>query len=262
VTIEIESLGDWRRTSLCGVLRATDVGREVILCGWVHARRDHGGVLFLDLRDRSGLVQAVCNPTESAAAHGRRERSGSSTSSPCAGPSGPPRDTVNRDLPTGEVEVAVGELRVLNTARSTPYPIDDTTEVSEPNRLRWRYLDLRRPHVQRNLVLRHEVTRMVREYLNSGLPRGRDPRAHALHSRRRARLPGSESVQRGSFYALRSRRSCSSSCLMVAGLDRYYQIVRCFRDETSAPTGNRSSRRSTSRCRSSVPPTSWLWSSR
>jgi len=230
---DIEGLGDWQRTGLGGVLRATDVGREVVLCGWVHARRDHGGVLFLDLRDRSGLVQAVCNPTESAAAHGR---AGDVRLEYVVAVRGTvrarPADTVNRDLPTGEIEVAVAELRVLNTSRSTPYPIDDTTEVSEPNRLRWRYLDLRRPHVQRNLVLRHDVTRMVRDYLNAAgfldvetpvltrsTPEG--ARDYLVPSR----------VQRGSFYALPQSPQLFKQLLMVAGLDRYYQIVRCFRDE-------------------------------
>ena len=229
----IEALGDWQRTNLAGDLRTADVGRAVTLCGWVHARRDHGGLLFVDLRDRSGLVQLVCSPDESATAHARagelrleyvvaargmvRER---------------PAETVNAELPTGAIEVAVDELRVLNTARSTPYPIDDTVEVSEPNRLRYRYLDLRRPRVQRNLILRHDVTRMVREHLNAAnflevetpvltrsTPEG--ARDYLVPSR----------IQHGSFYALPQSPQLFKQLLMVGGLDRYYQIVRCFRDE-------------------------------
>jgi aspartyl-tRNA synthetase len=233
VSLEVEALGEWRRTDLGGTLRAPDVGREVTLCGWVHARRDHGGVLFIDLRDRSGLVQLVCNPGTSPAAHATagevrleyvlaargvvRER---------------PPDTVNPELPTGRIEVSVAELRVLNTARPTPYPIEDDAPVSEPMRLRYRYLDLRRPSVQRNLLLRHEVTQAVREHLNAAgfievetpvltrsTPEG--ARDYLVPSR----------VQRGSFYALPQSPQLFKQLLMVAGFDRYYQIVRCFRDE-------------------------------
>src|SRR5206468_3829976 len=168
VSAPIEPLGDWRCSDPCGTLRPTDIGRAVTLCGWVHARRDHGGVLFIDLRDRSGLVQVVCNPAESPAAHARAGEVRLEYVIAVRGEvRARPPETVNVELPTGAIEVSVRELRVLNTARPTPYPIDDVTEVSEPNRLRYRYLDLRRPHVQRNLLLRHEVTRAVREHLNA-----------------------------------------------------------------------------------------------
>jgi aspartyl-tRNA synthetase len=233
VSTAIDALGDWQRTDRGGMLRAADVGRPVTLCGWVHARRDHGGVLFIDLRDRSGLVQTVCNPAESPAAHARAGEVRLEYVIAVRGTvRARPPETVNAELPTGEVEVVVAELRVLNTARPTPYPIDDTTEVSEPNRLRYRYLDLRRPRVQGNLLLRHEVARMVREYLNAAdfvevetpvltrsTPEG--ARDYLVPSR----------VQRGSFYALPQSPQLFKQLLMVAGLDRYYQIVRCFRDE-------------------------------
>ena len=233
MSFALESLGDWRRTELGGTLRPGDVGREVTLAGWVHARRDHGGVLFIDLRDRSGIIQLVCNPDTSPAAHARagevrleyvvavrgtvRER---------------PADTVNPELPTGRIEVAVAELRVLNSARPTPFPIEDEASVSEPTRLRYRYLDIRRPAVQRNLLLRHHVTQAVREHLNAAgfievetpiltrsTPEG--ARDYLVPSR----------VQRGAFYALPQSPQLFKQILMVAGLDRYYQIVRCFRDE-------------------------------
>ncbi|TMA98704.1 MAG: aspartate--tRNA ligase, partial [Deltaproteobacteria bacterium] len=229
----MEALGDWRRSDECGVLRPADVGRAVTLCGWVHARRDHGGVLFIDLRDRSGLVQIVCNPADSPAAHARAGEVRLEYVIAVRGElRARPAETVNVELPTGAVEVSVRELRVLNTARPTPYPIDDVTEVSEPNRLRYRYLDLRRPHVQRNLLLRHQVTRAVREHLNAaGFVEVETPvLTRSTPEGARDYLVPSR-VQRGSFYALPQSPQLFKQLLMVAGLDRYYQIVRCFRDE-------------------------------
>src|SRR5437870_2820135 len=208
-------------------------GRAVTLCGWVHARRDHGGVLFIDLRDRSGLVQIVCNPADSPAAHARAGEVRLEYVIAVRGEvRARPPETVNAELPTGAVEVSVRELRVLNTARPTPYPIDDVTEVSEPNRLRYRYLDLRRPHVQRNLLLRHQVTRAVREHLDAaGFVEVETPvLTRSTPEGARDYLVPSR-VQRGSFYALPQSQQLFKQLLMVAGLDRYYQIVRCFRDE-------------------------------
>ncbi|HJQ84756.1 MAG TPA: aspartate--tRNA ligase [Candidatus Binatia bacterium] len=232
MSLPIEPLGDWQRSDPCGALRAADVGREVTLFGWVHARRDHGGVLFIDLRDRSGIVQVVCNPDRPAA----HERAGEVRLEYVIGVRGTvtnrPPETVNAELPTGAIEVAVRELRVLNTARPTPYPIDDTTDVSEPNRLRWRYLDLRRPRVQRNLLLRHDVTQMVREHLNrAGFVEVETPvLTRSTPEGARDYLVPSR-VQRGAFYALPQSPQLFKQLLMVAGLERYYQIVRCFRDE-------------------------------
>src|SRR5207244_2573510 len=156
----------WPARDGCGALRPGDVGREVTLCGWVHARRDHGGVLFVDLRDRTGVVQVVCNPAESPAAHERARDVRLEFVIAVRGTVRPrPGETVNPDLPTGAVEVVASALHVLNTARPTPFPIDDAAEVTESTRLRYRYLDLRRPAVQRNLVLRHEVPHAVRAHL-------------------------------------------------------------------------------------------------
>jgi aspartyl-tRNA synthetase len=233
VTISIEPLGDWQRSHLGGTLRPEHIGQEVTLFGWIHARRDHGGVLFIDLRDRSGLVQVVCNPAERASAHARAGEVRLEFVIAVRGTvRARPPETVNKEVPTGEIEVGVAELKVLNTARPTPYPIDDTTEVSEPARLRHRYLDLRRPHVQKNLLLRHDVARRVREYLNAhgfidietpvltrSTPEG--ARDYLVPSR----------VQRGSFYALPQSPQLFKQLLMVSGFDRYYQIVKCFRDE-------------------------------
>src|SRR5207247_256551 len=140
VSAPIEALGDWRRSDECGVLRPADVGRAVTLCGWVHARRDHGGVLFIDLRDRSGLVQIVCNPADSPAAHARAGEVRLEYVIAVRGElRARPAETVNVELPTGAREVSVRELRVLNTARPTPYPSAEPTDVREPKRLRYRY---------------------------------------------------------------------------------------------------------------------------
>jgi aspartyl-tRNA synthetase len=218
---------------MAGALRSEDVGRTVTVCGWVHARRDHGGVLFIDLRDRSGLVQLVCNPADSPRAH---ERVGQVRLEYVIAVRGAvrrrPPDTVNPELPTGSIEIAVAELRVLNTARATPYPIDDSVEVSEPMRLRYRYLDLRRASRQRHLLLRHEVTQAVREHLNAaGFVEVETPiLTRSTPEGARDYLVPSR-VQRGSFYALPQSPQLFKQLLMVAGLDRYYQIVRCFRDE-------------------------------
>jgi aspartyl-tRNA synthetase len=233
VSAELEGLGDWQRSARGGELRPGDIGRDVVLCGWVHARRDHGGLLFIDLRDRTGLVQLVLNPADSPAAHAR---AGDVRLEYVVAVRGTvrarPPETVNADIASGAIEVAVAELRILNNARSTPYPIDDAIDVAEQTRLRYRYLDLRRPKVQRALLLRHEVTQAVRQHLNAAgfidvetpvltrsTPEG--ARDYLVPSR----------VQRGSFYALPQSPQLFKQLLMVAGLDRYYQIVRCFRDE-------------------------------
>src|SRR5438128_4390441 len=228
-----EPLGDWRRTDGCGALRAGDIGREVTLCGWVHARRDHGGVLFVDLRDRTGIVQVVCNPAESPAAHERARDVRLEFVIAVRGTVRPrPGETVNPDLPTGAVEVVASALHVLNTARPTPFPIDDSAEVTESTRLRYRYLDLRRPAVQRNLILRHEVAHAVREHLTrQGFVEVETPvLARSTPEGARDYLVPSR-VQHGAFYALPQSPQLFKQILMVAGFDRYYQIVRCFRDE-------------------------------
>jgi aspartyl-tRNA synthetase len=233
MTADLESMGDWRRTHLAGVLREGDVGREVMLCGWVHACRDHGGVIFIDLRDHAGVVQLVCNPAESAAAHAA---AGTLRHEYVIAARGVVRhrtlETVNPELPTGAIEVMVSAVRVLNAARATPFPIDDQGDVGEANRLRYRYLDLRRPVMQRRLRLRHDVVRMVRDYLNAeGFVEVETPvLTRSTPEGARDYLVPSR-VQRGAFYALPQSPQLFKQILMVAGIDRYYQIVRCFRDE-------------------------------
>ena len=231
--MEIESTAGWQRSTFAGSLRDADVGQTVTLCGWVHARRDHGGVIFLDLRDREGLLQVVCDPADSPRAH---EQAGELRLEYVVGVRGVvrprPADTVNPDLPTGTIEVAASAIGVLNTARPTPFPVDDTAEINETNRLRYRYLDLRRPSMQRKLRLRHEVVQAVRQHLNgAGFTEVETPilTKSTPEGARDYLVP--RRVQRGSFYALPQSPQLFKQILMVAGVDRYYQIARCFRDE-------------------------------
>jgi len=227
------SVAAWRRTDLAGALRDGDIGRGVVVCGWVHGRRDHGGIVFLDVRDRAGVVQVVCDPSSSPEAHARAS---DLRLEYVVGVRGTvrarPAETINPDLPTGTIEIVAADLGVLNTSRPTPFPVDDAAEISEPNRLKYRYLDLRRPRMQERLRLRHDVVRRVRDHLNAegfievetpvltrSTPEG--ARDYLVPSR----------VQRGSFFALPQSPQLFKQILMIAGVDRYYQIARCFRDE-------------------------------
>ncbi len=226
-------LGSLRRTDMAGSLRPDDVGRDVVVCGWVHARRDHGALCFVDVRDHSGILQVVCDPSESPAAHARSQELRLEYVVAIRGRIRPrPPETVNPDLETGTIELVADEVVVLNAARPTPFPVDDAVDVTENVRLKYRYLDLRRPLMQRTLRLRHEITRRVREYLNGlgfievetpiltrSTPEG--ARDYLVPSR----------VQRGAFFALPQSPQLFKQLLMVAGVDRYYQIARCFRDE-------------------------------
>jgi len=229
----VDNLGDMRRTHSCGVLNAKDVGSEVVLMGWVLRRRDHGGVIFVDLRDREGITQVVFNPQRAPEAHARAEAIRSEFVLGVRGRVEPrPEGMLNPNLPTGAIEVMASELRILNTAQTPPFMIEDNVEVAEGTRLKHRHVDLRRPRLQRNLRLRHQAALAVRSYLNSqgfldletpfltkSTPEG--ARDYLVPSR----------VNPGLFYALPQSPQLFKQLFMIAGFDRYYQIVRCFRDE-------------------------------
>jgi len=222
---------DLTRTHTCGALRADDVGAEVVLLGWVHRVRDLGGVIFIDIRDRAGVSQLVVRDNDAVMAVAKRLRS-----EYVIGVTGVVQrrseDTVNPKLATGEVEVLAREIFVLNEAKTPPFPIAEESAVSEDVRLRFRYLDLRRPHVQYNIGLRHRATFAIRRYFDSkgfweietpiltkSTPEG--ARDYLVPSR----------VHPGEFYALPQSPQIFKQILMIAGTDRYFQIVRCFRDE-------------------------------
>ena len=221
------------KTHTCGELRSSDQGQQVILVGWVNRRRDHGGVTFIDLRDRSGLVQVVFNPDSSPEAHQdavplRIEWVIQVKGVVRTRPAG----MENPNLPTGEIEVDVHELKVLNAAKTPPFPINKEEEVDEQTRLRYRYMDLRHERMAQNLVLRHRTVKYIRDYLDQHgfleietpilfktTPEG--ARDYLVPSR----------IHPGEFYALPQSPQQLKQLLMVAGMERYFQIARCFRDE-------------------------------
>jgi aspartyl-tRNA synthetase len=227
-----EQLGALTRTHTCGALRPADVGASVVLLGWVHRVRDLGGVLFVDVRDRDGVTQVVVDKDdETTLTKAKRLRSEF-----VVGISGSVRlraaDTINPKLDTGEVEVVVKRLTILNESKTPPFPVADETPVSEDVRLKYRYLDLRRPRVQGNIVLRHRVTAAIRKYfdangfleietpiLTKSTPEG--ARDYLVPSR----------VHPGEFFALPQSPQLFKQILMIAGMDRYVQICKCFRDE-------------------------------
>jgi aspartyl-tRNA synthetase len=222
-----------RRTHHCGELGAGDIGKEVVLMGWVQRRRDHGGVIFVDLRDREGLTQVVFNPDVNAEVHAKAHAIRSEYVLAVRGKVDPrPEGMVNPKLKTGAVEVTVAELKILNAAATPPFLIEDHIEVSENVRLTHRHQDLRRPMLQRNLIARHRAAAAVRQFLNDNgfldietpfltrsTPEG--ARDYLVPSR----------VNQGHFYALPQSPQIFKQLLMISGFDRYYQIVRCFRDE-------------------------------
>jgi aspartyl-tRNA synthetase len=217
----------------CNSLRAENVGLEAVLMGWVQRRRDHGGLIFVDLRDREGITQVVFDPQISEEAH---ERAGGLRSEYVIAAKGKtrfrPEGMVNPKLPTGEIEVAATELRILNSSKTPPFQVEDDVEASENIRLKYRYLDLRRPKLFHNLLLRHKVAQLTRGYFNElgfievetpvltrSTPEG--ARDYLVPSR----------VNSGKFFALPQSPQLFKQILMIAGFERYYQIVKCFRDE-------------------------------
>jgi aspartyl-tRNA synthetase len=226
-----EQLGELTRTHTCGALRAGDVGAEAILLGWVHRIRDLGGVIFLDLRDRAGVSQVVVRENDALMKIAERLRP-----EYVVGIKGIVQrrsdDTVNPKLATGEVEVLAREIRLLNEAKTPPFQIAEESQVSEEVRLKYRYLDLRRPHVQAKIGLRHRVAMIVRRYFDAnGFWEIETPiLAKSTPEGARDFLVPSR-VHPGEFYALPQSPQIFKQILMIAGTDRYFQIVRCFRDE-------------------------------
>ncbi len=227
----LDFLGNLKRTHYCGELRAADAGSDAIVMGWVHRRRDLGNLLFLDVRDRSGLVQVVFNKETQPEAHARAEQARSEFVVAVQGKV-TRRDRANTDLGTGEVEIAANRLHILNNAKTPPFPVEDEINAAEETRLRYRYLDLRRPKPHRNLALRHKILLEIRKtmdemgfievetpMLNRSTPEG--ARDYLVPSR----------VHHGQFYALPQSPQIFKQILMIGGLDRYFQIVKCFRDE-------------------------------
>jgi aspartyl-tRNA synthetase len=222
-----------RRTHHCWELGADDVDKEVILMGWVHRRRDHGGVIFVDLRDREGLTQVVFNPLVDKKIHAKAHAIRNEYVLAVRGKvENRPADMINPKLKTGAIEVTATELKILNSAQTPPFLIEDDIDASETIRLKYRHLDLRRSEMQKNLILRHKVTAAVRKYLDRqgfldletpvltrSTPEG--ARDYLVPSR----------VNPGQFYALPQSPQIFKQLFMISGLDRYYQIVRCFRDE-------------------------------
>ena len=221
------------RTHTCGELKKANAGQQVKLAGWINRRRDHGGLIFLDIRDRYGLTQIICDPERSPEAHRIASELRSEfvvqvqgqVVSRLAG-------TENPNLSTGEIEIAAEHIVLLNPSRTTPFPISDVITVDEALRLKYRYLDLRRPKMRDNMILRHRITKLMRDYLDErgfleietpilmkSTPEG--ARDYLVPSR----------LYEGEFYALPQSPQQLKQLLMVAGLDRYFQIARCFRDE-------------------------------
>ncbi|MDD4599789.1 Aspartate--tRNA ligase [bioreactor metagenome] len=222
-----------KRTHSCGQLGKQQAEQQVVLCGWVSRRRDHGGLIFIDLRDRSGIVQVVFSPEMDKEAFAKAE---SVRSEYVLAVRGTVKlrsaETINENMSTGAIEVFGAELRILNSAKTPPFYIQDNIEVDELLRLKYRYLDLRRPEMQYNMILRHRVAKAMRDYFDShgflevetpmltkSTPEG--ARDYLVPSR----------VNPGKFYALPQSPQIFKQILMVAGIEKYFQIVRCFRDE-------------------------------
>ncbi|HIQ37334.1 MAG TPA: aspartate--tRNA ligase, partial [Desulfocapsa sulfexigens] len=229
----MESMGTLRRSHSCNDLTSANIGDEVILMGWVLRRRDHGGVIFIDLRDRHGLTQIVFNPEVNSEVHHKAHQLRSEWVIAVRGKvEARLEGMANKKLDTGEIEVFIDELRILNTSETPPFPLDEESEVSDNIRLQYRYMDLRRPEMAAKLYQRHKAVQSIRTYLNDNeflevetpmltrsTPEG--ARDYLVPSR----------VNAGKFYALPQSPQLFKQLLMIGGMDRYYQIVKCFRDE-------------------------------
>ncbi len=228
-----DTLGNWKRTHYCGQLRNVHLGQDVVLMGWVQKRRDHGGVTFIDLRDRYWIVQIAFDNNRNPQAHEQAHQlRGEYVIAVCGKVETRPADTVNTNLPTGGIEISAYRLKVLSRAQTPPFMVEDNTDTSEDLRLRYRYLDLRRPKMQDIFRLRHRLCQLVRGYLDGedfleietpvltkSTPEG--ARDYLVPSR----------VNPGHFFALPQSPQLFKQLLMASGCDKYFQIVKCFRDE-------------------------------
>jgi aspartyl-tRNA synthetase len=220
-----------KRTDYCGRIDRKRLGQTVSVCGWVHRRRDHGGVIFIDLRDREGLVQVVCDPdrAETFAGAGKLRHEFVIAVTGLVRPR--PEGTVNPDLATGEIEILAHELAILNPSLPTPFQLDDEN-LSETVRLEYRVLDLRRPAMQKNLMLRHHAAMSARRYLyDHGFVEIETPVLYKSTPEGAREFLVPSRILHGQFYALPQSPQLFKQMLMIAGFDRYYQIVKCFRDE-------------------------------
>ncbi len=232
-SISLDSLGDWKRTHNCNELRAENIGNEVVLMGWVQRRRDHGGLIFVDLRDREGITQVVFDPQHNEEAHTRAHHLRNEFVIAVKGTvRSRPEGMANPKLATGEIEVIVDTLKILNTSKTPPFMVEDRVQVSENIRLQYRYIDIRRPYMLKNIRFRHHALQITRNFftekgffevetpvLTKSTPEG--ARDYLVPSR----------IYPGKFYSLPQSPQLFKQLLMVAGIDKYFQIVKCFRDE-------------------------------
>ena len=227
----LDFLGHLKRTHYCGELRASDENRDAVVLGWVAKRRDLGNLLFLDIRDRTGIVQVVFNKETQSAAHAKAEQARGEFVVAVEGKV-IKRQKANPELASGEIELVASKLHILNNAKTPPFPIEDEINAAEETRLRFRYLDLRRPKPHRNLVLRHKIILEIRRTMDEmGFVEVETPMLTRSTPEGARDFLVPSRVHHGQFYALPQSPQIFKQILMIAGLDKYFQIVKCFRDE-------------------------------
>lgn len=229
----LDLIGNWKRTKYCGNVGAKDVGNEVILMGWVQSNRDHGGVIFIDLRDRDGICQIVFNPEHNSETHKIAETVKDEWVIAIKGKvSNRTDETINPNIKTGNIEIIADEIKILNTSNVIPFLIEDDINVEELLRLKYRFLDLRRNTMKNNLMLRHKIASASRDFLNKeGFLEIETPYLTKSTPEGARDFIVPSRLNPGEFYALPQSPQILKQTLMVSGFDKYYQVVRCFRDE-------------------------------